>query len=92
MFVLFSLLILLFIPNIVSADCVNLERYTDWVREDEYTIVFYMGNIPLARLNTLDCGILPSSKIRLIKSYMCDDDTIVVDGKTCNIVTLEALD
>lgn len=89
--VLLSLTLLVLFPNVVSADCLDLGNFTSWVREDEHTILFYNGDIPIARLNIFDCEIYPSSKTRLIKSYMCDDDKIVIDGKTCSIITVQAL-
>ena len=63
--------ILLF-PAFVLADCVDLGRFTSWYLETSHTIVFYMGETPLARLEIPNCEVSPLSTIRLIKSYVCD--------------------
>jgi len=91
MWILLSLATLLFSPNLAAADCADLEKFTNWAREDEHTVVFYNGEIPLARVNIPYCQILPSSTIRLSKSYLCDSDNIVVDGKTCSIMMVTVL-
>jgi hypothetical protein len=46
-----SLAILLLLPNIVSAGSLDLRNFTGGVREDEPTILFYTGDIPIARLH-----------------------------------------
>jgi len=88
---LLSFILLLLSPNLVSADCSNLSNLTRWVREGNHTIVFYMEDIPLARLNIPYCTILPSSTIRLTKFYTCDSDDIIIDDKTCAVMTVELL-
>jgi hypothetical protein len=91
--ILISLILTIFLlsPNLATADCVDLENFTSWVRVDEHTIIFYMGEAPVARVNIPYCEIAPSSTIRLSKSYVCDSDSIVVDGKTCSIMTVKVL-
>lgn len=85
-----SLTILLF-PAFVSADCADIGRFTSWYLETSHTIVFYMGETPLARLEIPNCEMNPLSTIRLIKSYVCDADEIMVDGVACRIITVEVL-
>jgi hypothetical protein len=89
--ILLSLPILFLLPALVSADCLDLGGYTSWVLEDTHTVVFYMGERPIARLQIEDCTISPSSTIRLIKSYVCDSDSIEIDGETCSIITVQVL-
>jgi len=81
----------LLIPALAFADCLNLGDFTSWVLEDTHTIVFYMGVRPMARLEIPNCSIHPSSNIRLIKSYVCDTDSIMIDGEQCSIITLSVL-
>ena len=88
---IFSLAILLF-PTFVSADCADLGRYTSWILETSNAIVFYAGQRPLARVEIPNCEIRPLSTIRLINSYLCDSDNILVDGVACHIITVEVLD
>jgi hypothetical protein len=85
-----SLIILLF-PTFISADCVDLGAFTSWILETSHTIVFYAGERPLARLEIPNCEMRPSSTVRLIKSYVCDSDEIIIEGVACHILTVEAL-
>jgi hypothetical protein len=84
-------LILLLFPVLVSADCLDLGEFTNWVVEDEHTVVFYRQSRPLARVEISDCNVGPSSDIRLIDSYLCDSDEIMIDNEKCHIMTLKVL-
>ncbi len=86
-----SFVLLLFSPTLALSDCADLSRFTDWVREGDHTVVFYMGNIPLARVNVPYCAIPPSSTIRLNKFYVCDLDDLFVGGEACTVITVEVL-
>ena len=85
-----SLAILLF-PTFVSADCADLSRFTNWILETSNGIVFYAGQRPLARLEIPNCEIRPLSTIRLINSYVCDSDEIIIDGISCHILSVQIL-
>jgi hypothetical protein len=89
--ILSSLTILLLFPNLVLADCMDLGRFTSWMLEDTNEIIFYEGQRPLALLSILNCEVRPSSIIRLTKSYICDSDSIIIDGEECSIMTVKAL-
>ena len=88
---LLGLAMFLIIPRIVSADCADLSRYTNWFLESAHEVVFYMGNVPLASLNLPDCDLVPSSTLRLINTYVCDSDSIIVDGRECTIMTVKVI-
>jgi hypothetical protein len=85
-----SLAILLF-PAFVSADCADLGRFSHWYLETSHAIIFYAGEIPLARVEVPFCEVTPLSTIRLIKSYVCDSDEIMIDGVACRIITVKVL-
>ena len=85
-----SLAILLF-PAFVSADCADLARYTSWILETSHTVLFYAGQRPLACVEIPNCEIRPLSTIRLINSYVCDSDEIMIDGISCHIISVEVL-
>lgn len=89
--ILISFGIFLLIPTLAFADCLDLGGFTSWVLEDTHTIVFYMGTRPVARLEIPYCTMGSSSSIRLIKSYVCDADSIMIDGEQCSIITLQVL-
>ena len=42
--------ILLLIPTLAFADCLDLGGFSSWVLENTHTIVFYMETRPVARL------------------------------------------
>ncbi len=86
--VLLCFLFLLFLPNPAVSDCTDLGRASRvYVRNDK-TIIFYAQNTPIAQIVLEDCSVSSSSDIRLLKSYVCDSDRIVVDGQECAIMTL----
>jgi hypothetical protein len=87
---LLSLAILLFSPNWIFADCVGLEHSTSWVVEDEKKIIFYRGQQPLAVIVFQDCNIPPNSKVRFIKSYVCDSDKIIINDQECTILEIKS--
>jgi hypothetical protein len=89
--ILLTFAILLLLPNLAFADCLDLGGFTGWVVEDTHTIVFYMGTISIARLEIPNCTIHPSSGILLIKSYVCDSDDIMIDNEKCSILTVQVL-
>ena len=84
------LLLFLFLPHLVQADCISLEGYTSWVPEGDLRIVFYRGSRPIGVLTLQGCYINRNSTIRLIKSYVCDEDTIVIDGEECQLMSVSS--
>ena len=84
------LLFFLFSPCLVQADCVGLEGYTSWVPEGDLKIVFYRGSRPIGVLTLQSCHINRNSTIRLIKSYVCNEDTIVVDDAECQLMSVSS--
>jgi hypothetical protein len=83
--ILMGMGLLLSAPALVRGDCLDLGQATSWVVQDNHTIVFYVGVRPLASLDLPDCDIQPSSNVRLLKSYVCDFDSIMIDGTSCSI-------
>ena len=86
--VLLGLAVLLFFPTLVLSDCTDFGRATSVYVQDDKTIVYYVGNSLLAQIVLQDCSVNASSNIRLLKNYVCDSDSVVVDGQECAIMTL----
>ena len=87
-FILLSLSALLFSPNFAVSDCVDFGRVTNWNVQDENTIIFYSRNNPVAKIVLQDCTVNSSSDILPTKSYMCDEDNLIIDGQECAIISL----
>jgi hypothetical protein len=85
---LLCLFFLLVLPNVVSADCMKVGSFDNFIVKDGSTIMLYNGSVPIVKIE-VDCTVLPTSTIRLLKEYLCDDDEILIDGSTCNIESLE---
>jgi hypothetical protein len=85
---LLCLSIFLAVPNPAVSDCVDFARVTSWYVQDEKTIIFYIRNNPVAEVVLQDCSVLSSSKIRFLKTYICDEDSLIIDGKKCAILSL----
>ena len=75
-------------PQLGLSDCTNFGNFTSWYAQDDQTLVFYAQNAPIARVVLQDCSVNASSNIRLLKSYLCDSDSILVDGQQCSIMTI----
>ena len=85
---LLSLGILLVLPRLAASDCLSFGRATGWYVQDENTIIFYSQIKPVAKIVLQDCAVSPSSDIRLLKTYMCEADSLLIDGKECAILSL----
>ncbi len=86
--VLLSLGILFVFPNLAVSDCKDFGRVTNWHVQNENTIIFYSQNTPVAEVVLQDCTVNSSSNIRFTKSYMCDEDILIIDGQECSILSL----
>ena len=89
-FILFSFSILLFSPSLVLSDCLDLGGFTSWGLEDDHTLLFYRQNSPIAKVNLKGCTVTASSTVHLKKSYVCDSDSLIVDGQECAIMTISS--
>jgi hypothetical protein len=90
-FIILFFSLLLFAPSLAVSDCTDLGMATSTYVENERTIIFYRQNTPLAKVllgDDANCTVNPSSNIRLSKSYVCDSDSLFIDGQVCPIMTL----
>ncbi len=83
-FILAGLGILLLLPSLGLADCCDLGGFTSYAIEGYNTVVLFSGNTPMAKFD-VQCSIQSDSKVRLLKTYMCDGDEILVDGEKCMV-------
>jgi hypothetical protein len=81
---------LLLAPNLAVSDCMDLSGYTSFYVQNDGSILFYTQNTPIAKVVLQNCTVSPSSSIRLLKNYVCDSDSLVVDGQECAIMTLDS--
>lgn len=86
--ILMGLAIVLLCPGLVLSDCVDFGRVSSWYVQDENTIIYYSQNSPVAKIVLRDCTVNSSSNIRLLKTYMCDEDSLIIDGQECAIMSL----
>ena len=86
--VLLSFSMLLFFPNLAVSDCADFGRMTSFKVQDNQTITFYSQNSPIAQVKLQHCTVDSSSKIGLMKSYVCDGDRVIVNGQECAIMAL----
>jgi len=90
LFLLFSGIFFL-LPNLSSADCMDMGGFSSFSLEGVNTVVLYSGSTPIARFDVQSCEVLPSSQIRLIKTDVCDGDEIMIDGSRCTIMEVKTL-
>ncbi len=82
--------IFLLLPNLSLAECTDLGGFTNFSLQGGNTVVLYSGSRPVASFDS-NCSIESSSKIELIKSYVCDGEEILVDGERCTIMEIKPL-
>jgi hypothetical protein len=85
---LLGLGILLVLPNLAVSDCADFGRVNSWYVQDENTIIYYSQIRPVAQIVLQDCTVNSSSNIRFLKTYMCDSDSLLIDGEECAIMSL----
>ncbi|RMF34316.1 MAG: hypothetical protein D6747_05125 [Chlorobiota bacterium] len=73
------------------ADCADFSDISGWKLIDSHTIVLYRGSCAAAILQVPWCWIFPTSRIQLLKTYMCPWDRIVVDGTVCVVTEITNL-
>ena len=85
---LFSLLALLVLPGVASADCLEVQNFDTFALQGD-GLVLYSGPPPLVRIQT-ECTVYPQSRIMLLKNYLCDGGGIQIDGSTCMMVSVSS--
>ena len=85
--VLVCLGIFVVVPNLVLADCGDIGGFTSFSVTGGNTVTLYAGNTPFVKFDT-QCDIQPTSRLQLIKGYVCDGDEVLVDGSKCTILNV----
>jgi hypothetical protein len=88
-FLMLVFTLVLLSSNTVFSDCVELKRSNSWYAQGGSTIIFYFGLSPIAYVD-MRCPVTPSSTIRLMTTYICDGDSIVIDGEVCHIMSVSS--
>ena len=81
--------ILVVLPNLVLADCASFGGFTGFYLNHN-TVTLYSNNIPYLKFDVM-CDIKQTSRIQLLKGYMCDGDEILVDGSRCTILNVNSV-
>ncbi len=84
-------ILFLFSPGLSSAGCVDIGGFYGFSLEGVRTVVLLSGTIPVASFDVQGCNVQPSSKIELIKSYVCDGDEVMIDGVKCTVLDIKRL-
>jgi hypothetical protein len=87
MLILLCLVTTSILPNAVSADCILVEYFDNFIIREDNTVILYNGSVGLVKID-LECSVQPESKIRLLKNYLCNGDNILIDDSTCMMVSV----
>ncbi len=77
-------------PNQSLAECTSIGRFSNFVLEGQNTVTLYAGSMPVARFD-VNCNVQPSSRIRLLKTDVCDGDDILIDDAKCVMLQIKPL-
>ena len=87
--ILIGLLSILILPGRVSADCMSVGPFDNFILQGDDTVILTSGGQALVKIET-NCTIYEKSRVRLLKNYICDGETIMVDDKNCTMVTVSS--
>jgi hypothetical protein len=87
--ILVCLGIFLVLPNLVLADCADLGGFTGFSVTGGNTVTLFSGNTPFVKFD-VQCNIQSTSRLQLIKGYVCDGDEVLVDGSKCTILNVNS--
>ena len=80
--------ILAIFPNLTLADCADIGGFGSFSVAGN-TVTFYSAGKPFVKFD-LQCDVEPTSKIQLIKNYVCDGDELLGDGSKCTILDINS--
>ena len=87
--ILVCLSILVFLPNLVLADCAEVGGFSSFSVTRGNTVTLYSGSTPSVKFD-VHGSIDPTSKLQLTKNYVCDGDEIFVDGSKSTILNVKS--
>jgi hypothetical protein len=87
--ILVCLGILLVLPNLALADCADLGGFSSFSVTAANRVTLYSMNKPFARFD-VQGGIDPTSRLQLVKGYVCDGDEVLVDGFKSTILNVNS--
>ena len=87
-FIILCFGILVTLPSQTLADCADMAGFTSFSVTGN-TVTLYSGNTPSVKFDT-QCDIQPTSKLHLIKAYVCDGDEVLVDGSKCTVLNVNS--
>jgi hypothetical protein len=79
--------ILMSLPNLTWADCGDIGGFTGF-SVDGNTVTLYARNRPFVKFDVQGCSVEATSRVQIIKSYVCDGDEIMVDNFKCTILNI----
>jgi len=88
-FILLCLGILMVLPSLVKADCADVGWFNSF-SVDGNTVTLYAGPKPFLEFDVQSCEVKPTSKIQMIKNYLCDGDEILIDGISCVVLDVKS--
>ncbi len=88
MVILVGLAIVSLCPSLVLSDCIDFKRSTSYYVVGGHSVIFYSGLTPLGRVEVPYCALSPTSSVRLMKTYVCDGDNILIDDSQCTIISV----
>ena len=89
LFLLIGFSLVTFLSTGAWAGCAVLTGNNGWDRIDTHKVKFYQETTGLAVLEIPNYDIYPRSEIHLKNDYVCNGDTIIIDGAVCDITLSE---
>jgi len=88
-FILLCFGIFMGLPGLAIADCADIGWFNSFSVTGN-TVTLYAGPRPFLEFDVQGCDVKPTSKLQLIKNYVCDGDEILIDGVRCVILDVQS--
>ena len=86
---------LLSLPGLASADCVDFGGYNNFLLYGggyggANTVVLYAGSTPIGQFDVPYCSVKPQSQNVLQKSMVCDGNDVLINGLPCTVTNVKS--
>lgn len=91
----FFFAIFFLLPSISRSECTSISYFNNFnlvtLEGGAKAVILYFESKPVVQFELQTCKVTSSSRIALLKSYMCDGDEILIDDKRCVILEIKPL-
>ncbi len=77
------------VSSLAMADCADMGSF-DSFSVTGNTVTLYAASRPFVKFDVQSCDVQPTSKLQLLKGYVCDGDEVLINGSRCTILDVSS--